>query len=286
MSQINLLPWREELRARQKKQFMGTLGVSALGGALIAGLIFFHYSSQVSGQQERNAFLEKKIEQAEKRVEEIKDLDAEKSRLLSRKEVIDTLQADRSRIVRLFESLVKATPDGVVLTLVKQNEKGMLIEGRAQSNTRVSDYMRNLESSGWMKNPDLSLIEATKIEPGFEGFPYEFKLSVGLAKLEEIATVSAEDASILEVVDEPAADPVVDPSAAPATATASPVPVAELVAAPTGAAPAQPPVSTGPPSAPVPENVEDSGAKEGASMSAPPPEEKTTTTPPANKVQP
>lgn len=279
MSQINLLPWREELRARQKKQFMGTLGVSALGGALIAGLIFFHYSSQVSGQQERNAFLEKKIEQAEKRVEEIKDLDAEKSRLLSRKEVIDTLQADRSRIVRLFESLVKATPDGVVLTLVKQNEKGMLIEGRAQSNTRVSDYMRNLESSGWMKNPDLSLIEATKIEPGFEGFPYEFKLSVGLAKLEEIATVSAEEVPAVEAVEAP-----VDPAAAPAVA--SPVPVAELVASPTGTQPAQPPVSTEPPPAPVPENVQETAAKEGSSMSAPPPEEKTTTTPPAKKVQP
>jgi type IV pilus assembly protein PilN len=276
MSKINLLPWREELRARQKKQFMGTLGVSALAGALVAGLIFFHYSSQVSGQQERNAFLEKKIEQAEKRVQEIKDLDAEKARLLSRKEVIDTLQADRSRIVRLFESLVKATPDGVVLTLVKQNEKGMLIEGRAQSNTRVSDYMRNLESSGWMKNPDLSLIEATKIEPGFEGFPYEFKLSVGLAKLEEITTVAADDAAI-EATDAQA-------TAADTTSAASPEPMSELAPVPLGEASTQAPV--GPPPPVVPEKVDDTTNKEGSSMTPPPPEEKTTLTPPEKKVQP
>lgn len=186
MSRINLLPWRAELRARQKKQFLATLAFSALVGALVSGMIYSYYSSHVSGQEARNKYLEDQIALGEKKIEEIKDLDVKKQRLLSRKEVIDTLQADRSRVVRLFESLVKATPEGVVLTLVKQNEQGMSIEGRTQSNTRVSTYMRNLEASGWMKNPELSVIEATKSDDGFEAFPFEFKLSVGLAKAEEM----------------------------------------------------------------------------------------------------
>lgn len=279
MSKINLLPWREELRARQKKQFFGALGVSAVAGAAIAGLIFFYYGAQVAGQQERNAYVEKKIEEAEKKVEEIKDLDAERERLISRKEVIDTLQADRSRIVRLFESLVKATPDGVVLTLVKQNEQGMLIEGRAQSNTRVSDYMRNLESSGWMKSPDLSVIEATKVEPGFEGFPYEFKLSVGLAQLEEIATVDGSS--------EPAPSEPVEALGEAAPVSASPEPVQELTAAPTdGAAPAQPSA----PAPVVPENVAPETRNEGATAAPAPPENASGNTPntstPATREQP
>lgn len=213
MSKINLLPWRAELRARQKKQFLSSLGLAALVGALASGLVFSYYSGHVSGQQQRNKYLEEQIALGEKKIEEIKDLDIKKQRLLSRKEVIDTLQADRSRVVRLFESLVKATPDGVVLTLVKQNEQGMSIEGRTQSNTRVSTYMRNLEASGWMKNPELSVIEATKSDDGFEAFPMEFKLSVGLAKSEEMPA-----AAIVEVVPEvPVAvelepEPAVDPS--------------------------------------------------------------------------
>lgn len=193
MSRINLLPWREELRAQQKKQFIGSLGLSALGGVLVSALLMSFYGAQVSGQKQRNDYLANKIEQAEKKVEEIQELDAQKNRLLSRKEVIDTLQADRSRIVRLFESLARATPDGIVLTLLRQNEYGMLIEGRAQSNSRVSDYMRNLEASGWMNRPDLSVIEATDALPGLDGHPYLFRLSVGLAKLEEVSTQTGEE---------------------------------------------------------------------------------------------
>lgn len=227
MSKINLLPWRAELRARQKKQFLASLGAAALFGLLASGLIFSYYSGHVSGQEERNAFLEEQIALGEKKIEEIKDLDAKKQRLINRKEVIDALQADRSRIVRLFESLVKSTPDGVVLTLVKQNESGMVIEGRAQSNTRVSTYMRNLEASGWMKNPELSIIEETGVKEGFEGFPYEFKLSVGLAKSDELPAAT--------VIEAPPA--VVDPGLAPAV-PAEAAPVAPVEGA--GVAPAQP----------------------------------------------
>ena len=196
ISNINLLPWRAEQRALQKRNFLLTLGFSALSGLLAAAIIFTYFSSQISGQEERNKFLEDKIATEETKIKEVELLDEKRARLLGRKEVIDTLQLDRSRIVRLFEALVKATPDGVMLTLVEQNQEGLSIEGRAQSSTRVSTYMRNLEASGWMNKPDLTIIEDSgkpkdNGKPGASGssveanFPYVFKLSVGLTKPEE-----------------------------------------------------------------------------------------------------
>lgn len=226
MSNINLLPWREAERAQQKRKFLGLLGLSAALGVVLSGGLYFHYQQQVDGQQTRNAYLEDKIKAGEKKIEAIKELENDKQRLLGRKTVIEALQSDRARIVRLFETLSRSTPDGVVLTLVKQNDQGMLIEGRAQSNTRVSNYMRALEESGWMKNPDLDIIEAAKPEPGFEAFPYQFKLSVGLAKTEEVAQAQAEAAALAgaqAVQDQTLTDPdlFVELKAAPAAGEAA-----------------------------------------------------------------
>ena len=287
MSKINLLPWRAELRARQKKQFLASLGGSAAMGLLAAGLIFFYYGAHVAGQQERNAFLEDQIALGEKKIEEIKDLDAKKQRLVNRKEVIDALQADRSRVVRLFESLVKSTPDGVVLTLVKQNEAGLVIEGRAQSNTRVSAYMRNLEASGWMKNPELSVIEATATQPGFEAFPYEFKLSVALAKSDELPAAAVIEAAPVAPVDPTAGLAPALPAAASTT-----VPAVDVAVPNAGTAPAQPedvapptttarptPIAPAAPSASVPASSTPSAA---APVEAAP--ETTTATTPSTKA--
>src|SRR5690606_4229383 len=101
-----------------------------------------------------------------------------KSQLLASKEVIEELQANRSQMVQLFDSLVRTIPDGVVLTSIKQDNEILTLEGRSQSNARVSTYMRNLEGSGWMTRPELSIIEAKGFE---QGLPYEFKLQVKLA---------------------------------------------------------------------------------------------------------
>src|SRR5690606_37667967 len=100
------------------------------------------------------------------------------SQLLARKEVIEELQANRSQMAHLFDWLVSTIPDGVVLTSIKQDNETLTLEGRSQSNARVSTYMRNLESSGWMSRPELAIIEAKGFE---QGLPYEFKLQVKLA---------------------------------------------------------------------------------------------------------
>jgi type IV pilus assembly protein PilN len=178
MARINLLPWRVERRKQRQKEFGILLGLSALGAVLVSFLMVLYYSGQISGQNERNKYLQDQIELVQKQIDEIKLLDEKKAKLLARKEIIEKLQANRSQMVHLFDSLVRTIPDGVVLTSIKQDQETLTLEGRAQSNARVSTYMRNLEGSGWMTNPDLSIIEAKGED---RALPNQFKLSVKLA---------------------------------------------------------------------------------------------------------
>ena len=178
MAHINLLPWRAERRKQRQKDFGVMLGLAALAGLLLWFLFNMYYNAQISGQRERNSFLEQQIAEVDKQIVEIEELDRQKARLLARKEVIEQLQANRSQMVHLFDSLVRTIPDGVILTTIKQEGEKLTLEGRSQSNSRVSTYMRNLEGSGWMTNPDLNIIEA---KAGNTGLPYEFNLKVKLA---------------------------------------------------------------------------------------------------------
>ncbi|MDX1549280.1 MAG: PilN domain-containing protein [Lysobacter spongiicola] len=178
MARINLLPWRAERRKQRQKEAMVMLGLSALGAVLLSVLIIFFYNAQIDGQNERNAYLTAQIEEVKKQNVEIDELDEKKARLLARKEVIERLQANRSQMVHLFDSLVRTIPDGVVLTSIKQDNETLSLEGRSQSNARVSTYLRNLEGSGWMTRPELSIIEAKGDD---KGLPYEFRLTVKLA---------------------------------------------------------------------------------------------------------
>ncbi|UYC13147.1 PilN domain-containing protein [Xanthomonas sp. CFBP 8445] len=216
MAKINLLPWRAERRKQREREFYSMLGLAAFAGVLLAGLIWFYYDLQISGQNERNAYLQTEIEKVQAQNKEIDTLDEKKRRLLARKQVIEELQAKRSQMVHLFDSLVRTIPDGVVLTSVKQEGDMLTLEGRSQSNARVSTYMRNLEGSGWMTNPELTVIEAKAQDKEAKGpivdtkaLPYVFTLRVKLP-------VPGESA-------DPAADATAPAgSAAPATPGAAP----------------------------------------------------------------
>ncbi len=194
MAKINLLPWRAERRARRQREFYSMLGLAAAAGLVLSFLIWFYYSQQISGQNTRNQFLQGEIAKVEGKIKEIEVLDKQKDRLLARKKVIEELQANRSQMVHLFDSLVRTIPDGVALAGIKQEGDILTLEGRSQSNARVSAYMRNLESSGWMTNPDLSIIEAKAEEKGAaatalssdsRSLPYVFTLKVKLANPSE-----------------------------------------------------------------------------------------------------
>ncbi|MGY1423954.1 PilN domain-containing protein [Lysobacter sp. A289] len=178
MARINLLPWRAERRKQRQKDAMLMLALSALAAVVLSFLIVGYHNAQIDGQTERNSFLKARIAEVDKKITEIDELDRQKSKLLARKDVIEKLQANRSQMVHLFDSLVRTIPDGVILTAIKQDDETLSLEGRSQSSARVSTYMRNLEGSSWMTQPELSIIEAK----GFEkGLPYEFKLQVKMA---------------------------------------------------------------------------------------------------------
>ncbi|MCC4586272.1 PilN domain-containing protein [Xanthomonas melonis] len=237
MARINLLPWRAERRKAREREFYSMLGFAALGGVLLSALIWFYYDAQISGQTERNAFLTTEIEKVKAQNEEIKELDKKKDRLLARKKVIEELQANRSQMVHLFDSLVRTIPDGVALTNIKQDGDILTLEGRSQSNARVSTYMRNLEGSGWMTNPDLSIIEAKSQDKAAgqpvasamdtKTLPYVFTLKVKLANPNET------DKNGAAPVDGQA------PGATPAGATPAPAGAPAPAAAPATPAPAQ-----------------------------------------------
>ncbi|KRA54702.1 fimbrial protein [Pseudoxanthomonas sp. Root65] len=244
MAKINLLPWRAERRVQRQREFYVMLGAAAIAGLLLSFLLWFHYDRQVSGQTERNDFLKDEIAKVQAQNKEIEKLDEQKRRLLARKEVIEKLQANRSQMVHLFDSLVRTIPDGVMLANIKQEGEVLTLQGRAQSNARVSAYMRNLETSGWMTKPELSIIEAKPEEVktltntgAGSALPYVFTLQVRLAN--PTAEQEAESAAAGEAPADPNA-----PAAAPAPAPAplegqpsAPAPAAPAPAAPAGATP-------------------------------------------------
>jgi type IV pilus assembly protein PilN len=178
MARINLLPWRAERQKERKKQFMLMLAMSAVAGFAAWFAVDFYYDQQVSGQQERNAFLDGQIAEVKQKITEIEELEKKKSNLLSRKQVIEELQANRSQMVHLFDALVRTIPDGVILTGLNQEGDKLTLEGRSQSYARVSNYMDNLAASGWMTKPDLSVIQA---QDDITGLPHTFKLTVTLS---------------------------------------------------------------------------------------------------------
>ncbi len=220
MARINLLPWRAERRKQRQREFYTMLGLAAVAGVLMSLLLYFYYDGQVSGQNERNAYLEAEIAKVKEQNKEIDRLDSQKKRLLDRKQVIEELQGKRSQMVHLFDALVRTIPDGVVLTALKQEGETLTLEGRTQSNARVSTYMRNLESSGWMSNPELSVIEAKAQEASdsavdIKSLPYVFTLKVKLPAPGE----NAAQGNVAPNADAAApADPAAPAPAAPAPA--------------------------------------------------------------------
>lgn len=160
MTRINLLPWRQARRKERERQFTFIAAGSVI---LMIGLVFYvhiHFSGLIDNQNGRNDFLTAQIAILDKQIGEINNLSAEKARLLARMTIIQELQTSRPVSVHLFDELVNALPEGSYYTIVKQQGTALTLEGMAQSNARVSTLMRNIESSPWLENPVLDLIES------------------------------------------------------------------------------------------------------------------------------
>jgi type IV pilus assembly protein PilN len=162
MPRINLLPWREGQRKERKLAFLVALGVAALAAGVASFAAYLLYGSMIEGQQHRNDQLRAEIKTLDKQNEEINNLETAKQKYIARMEIIEKLQRSRPEIVHVFDEIVRTLPEGVYLTAIKQNDKKLKFEGVAQSSTRVSSFMRNIDGSQWLRNPELEVVQTTK----------------------------------------------------------------------------------------------------------------------------
>jgi type IV pilus assembly protein PilN len=162
MPRINLLPWREEERKERKLQFSVALGFSAVAAGVLTFAVYLMFGSMIDAQEQRNEKLRVEIKRLDKQIEEINNLESAKQKFIARMEIIEKLQRSRPEIVHVFDEIVRTLPDGVYLTGVKQTEKKFKFEGVAQSSTRVSSFMRNIDGSEWLRNPELEVVQSAK----------------------------------------------------------------------------------------------------------------------------
>jgi type IV pilus assembly protein PilN len=179
MAHINLLPWRAERRKQREREFFMQLGAAFVAALLVVLLWGFWMGMRTDNQNERNAYLDGEIKQLVERNNKIQDLEKVRDRLLARKEIIEHLQSDRSQMVHLFDELVKTIPSSARLTGLKQTGDSMSLDGVAQSNASVAEYMRNIEASPWMGHADLRKTENTHSDTRM---PYTFGLDVELSR--------------------------------------------------------------------------------------------------------
>jgi type IV pilus assembly protein PilN len=163
-TRVNLLPHREERRKRSRQHFMTVSFGTAVIGAMLAGMVYQFYARQIEHQIERNTFLTNEIKKLDKDIADINELRNQIQALLARKQIIETLQADRAQTVHLLEQMVRQMPEGVFLKSMKQTGARIDLLGYAQSNARVSTLMRNIEASPWLTQPVLVEVKASNVE--------------------------------------------------------------------------------------------------------------------------
>ncbi|MDH3619650.1 MAG: PilN domain-containing protein [Gammaproteobacteria bacterium] len=162
MPSINLLPWREAERQKRQRDFGMAMGGAVIAAVAVVMLTIVAYSQMISSQNARNDRLTAEIVELEKSIAEIDGLERQKERLLARMEIIEELQKSRPEIVHLFDELARQLPEGVYLTGMKQTGSRVEIRGVAQSSTRVSALMRQIDSSEWLGDPEVERVETTQ----------------------------------------------------------------------------------------------------------------------------
>jgi len=159
MARINLLPWRAELRKEKQKEFLSFIAFAAIFGLLVMYLFHMYMESQIDAQLARNKFIKDQTVLVEKKIQEIKKLDEKREQLKTRMELIQRLQHSRPEVVHLFDEIPRVVPDGLHLTQIKRDGQLLTINGKAESHTRISAFMRNISNSKWLGTPDLSDIQ-------------------------------------------------------------------------------------------------------------------------------
>lgn len=162
MAQINLLPWREELRKERQQEFIGIIVAVALAAAALVWFVTGQVESQYKSQKIRNSFIQQEMSVLSEQITEIQALRDKRDQLLERMELIQNLQGNRPIIVRLFDEIARSIPDDLYFTTLDIKGNQVSVKGRAKSNNRVAALMRNFDDSDWFDAPNLISVKAEK----------------------------------------------------------------------------------------------------------------------------
>lgn len=197
MIKINLLPHREEKRKELKNRFYTLMAVAALIGAAVLILGGLYFQAQVSAQNERNAFITKENLELDDKIKEVATLKQEIDALKARQEAVEDLQSDRNQPVFMMNELVKLSPEGLYLTLIKQDGQRISIKGYAQSHAVVGIFMNELNASQWMSKPEIIQNKATIIGKDRDAKRViEFDMNVGIRRPRELEAAAASGATL------------------------------------------------------------------------------------------
>jgi type IV pilus assembly protein PilN len=192
MARINLLPWREEARKERQRQFLYSLMGTLVLGAILVLIVGLFFDQRISYQEARNQQIQIEINRLQQRINRIAELEKTRDRLLSRKQVIESLQASRSLTVELLDKLAKTIPVGVTLATVRQQGSNLTLMGTSQSNARVSAYLQSLEKMDLFVNPELQYVRTAQKQTS-RVEPYEFSIRVKLDNTRKQDGESGED---------------------------------------------------------------------------------------------
>jgi type IV pilus assembly protein PilN len=195
---INLLPHREERRKQRKRAFFAGLGASAVAGLVVTGVWYTVLQQMSAAQQARNTFLQAEITRLDTQIKDIATLRGEIEALKARQRAVEDLQTDRNTPVHLLDELVKQTPEGVYLTTIRQNGLVVTVSGVAQTNERVSEFLRNaLYNSEWLERPELVEIKASQVTTANRDQRrlFEFSMRVSIKRPPSAAPASPANAA-------------------------------------------------------------------------------------------
>lgn len=162
MANINLLPWREELRQEKQRQFISVLGLIAILGVAFMWSMYTFYENKLENQRERNNFLQSEVRKLDSKIKEIETLEKERQELVERMDLIQNLQKSRPQVVHLFDEIVSTMPEGVNLSAIERKGDDITMHGIAESGPRISNFMRNISTSKWLKKELLDAISSDK----------------------------------------------------------------------------------------------------------------------------
>lgn len=185
---INLLPHREEARKRREQDFQVRLLLAVIAGLVLGGLVWKYYDYQINVQEEVNQYIEAENKKLDEKIQEVKDVEAEIAALRERQQAVEGLQQERNTPVKLFNELAAKMPDGMYFTSLKQTGAAVNLEGVAQSNERVSEFLRNLRDSPLLERQpqlDQTLIQEITLSNKSRSRAYAFKLVLTLKRMEE-----------------------------------------------------------------------------------------------------